>query len=188
MVTVKVNHTNNGGDTTSSLYTFDPTTGEVMEAGREGTQSEDTSLQYIVVAPPTDEYERVEFLEFEPYASKFHDIDNQTTKAHNNIENFANNTYTKYQTGAINNSDLLDPYLVQRDYAPNGSFQAWSTMSLTLMGANTPENVDSVGHFKITAGSAQYKGMLLSDESPASGCSRLEPPTTLTPSTGRSTW
>jgi hypothetical protein len=157
----------------SHTYEIGPTDGPVYNATNhgpdEGVPDVDVSIARIGVAPPTDEYDRVNFINFEDYGTMFDRIDRQNTDAHNEVENFVNNTYDQYIAGEINNSDLVDPYLAKREYSPGGSFQSWATTSLTLMGANSPENIDEVGTFEIVTGSASYEGMLLSDENPATG-------------------
>jgi len=172
-IEINVTGTDNTGDQHTHIYEIGPTRGAIINATHkgvvDGAEGSDATLEHIVVSPPTDEYDRLEVLEFQPYASKFDRIDSQNSEAHAEVQNFVNNTYDQYIAGEINNSDLVDPYLAKREYSPGGSFQSWATTSLTLMGANSPENIDDVGKFKVTTGAATYEGMLLSDENPASG-------------------
>ena len=169
-VTIEVKDVNGG----PSSYTIGPTDGMLTYAtGDEGRntniKSRSATLTRIAADNPTGDYDAYTVIEFEDYGELFTKIDNQNSEAHAEVENFVSNTYSKYVAGEINNSDLVDPYLAKREYSPGGSFQAWATTSLTLMGANSPENIDEVGKFEISTGTATYEGMLLSDENPASG-------------------
>ncbi|QLH77572.1 hypothetical protein HZS55_09800 [Halosimplex rubrum] len=145
-------------------------TGAVAVDGVDGHSSYKYGFDEFVAFPPKpQDYNRVNITSLSSYERKLSKIDSQTSEAHTEVENFVANTYDQYIAGEINNSDLVDPYLAKREYSPGGSFQAWATTSLTLMGSNTPENIDEVGKFKVVTGSASYEGMLLSDENPTSG-------------------
>ncbi|AAV47116.1 unknown [Haloarcula marismortui ATCC 43049] len=82
----------------------------------------------------------------------------------------AENTYSAYQAGEINNSDLVDPYVLASQQSPGDDFQGWAAAQLTLLGTNSPENFDQIGSFNVTTESGtQYEGVLFSQENPASG-------------------
>jgi len=170
VTTIQINvvDPNDGGSTATGTFEFGPSTGVVN--GDVSEFSHPVYLAGVKVFPPKpQDYEPIQPVEFDHYEAVLSEIDSQTSQSHDEVENFVNNTYDQYIAGEINNSDLVDPYLAKREYSPGGSFQAWSTTTLTLMGANSPENLDDVGKFKVTTGAATYEGMLLSDENPASG-------------------
>ncbi|KAA9400080.1 hypothetical protein Har1130_14590 [Haloarcula sp. CBA1130] len=86
------------------------------------------------------------------------------------MDTLANNTYSAYQKGEINNSDLVDPYVLSNQQSAGEDFQGWAAAQLTLMGTNSPENFDQIGSFNVTTGDGtQYEGVLFSQENPASG-------------------
>ncbi|RDZ31955.1 hypothetical protein C5B88_19605, partial [Haloferax sp. Atlit-24N] len=85
------------------------------------------------------------------------------------MQTLANNTYSAYQQGEISNSDLVDPYMLASQQSPGDDFHGWAAAQLTLMGTNSPENFDQIGSFNVTTGDGtQYKGVLFSQENPAS--------------------
>ncbi|WP_459193651.1 hypothetical protein [Halosimplex sp. J119] len=131
--------------------------------------NESDEIHGFAVKAPDSNYDRLLFVDLKRYKKANDEIVSQSQSVQSEIDSFVETTYDQYQTGEINNSDLIDPYMMNRQYSPNGSFQAWATTSLTLMGANTPENVQNVGSFEVEAGSQKHEGMLLSDETPASG-------------------
>ncbi|NLV06110.1 hypothetical protein GOC83_08210 [Haloarcula rubripromontorii] len=86
------------------------------------------------------------------------------------MDTLAENTYSAYQAGEINNSDLVDPYVLSNQQSAGDDFQGWAAAQLTLMGTNSPENFDQIGSFNVTTESGtQYEGVLFSQENPASG-------------------
>ncbi|AUG48539.1 hypothetical protein BVU17_13760 [Haloarcula taiwanensis] len=118
--------------------------------------SSDTS--YVAVVP------------FERFQSTWTTIENQDQTVRNEMDTLAENTYSAYQAGEINNSDLVDPYVLASQQSPGDDFQGWAAAQLTLLGTNSPENFDQIGSFQITTESGtQYEGVLFSQENPASG-------------------
>ena len=109
-------------------------------------------------------------LVWQKYASEWTDIQNQNTQVQNEMDTLAENTYSAYQQGEINNSDLVDPYVLASQQSAGDDFQGWAAAQLTLLGQNSPENFDQIGSFNITTGDGtQYEGVLFSQENPASG-------------------
>ncbi|GAA3872635.1 hypothetical protein [Haloarcula argentinensis] len=109
-------------------------------------------------------------IKFGQYASAYADIQAQNTQVQNDMDTLAENTYSAYQAGEINNSDLVDPYVLANQQSAGDDFQGWTAAQLTLMGQNSPENFDQIGSFNITTESGtQYEGVLFSQENPASG-------------------
>ncbi|NLV05296.1 hypothetical protein GOC83_04005 [Haloarcula rubripromontorii] len=85
------------------------------------------------------------------------------------METLVAGTYDAYQSGEINNSDLVDPYVLASERSAGGDFQTWSAAQLTLLGQNTPDNMDSAGEFEITTSGQTYEGILTSPSNPSSG-------------------
>ncbi|NLV08815.1 hypothetical protein GOC74_02550 [Halomicrobium mukohataei] len=85
------------------------------------------------------------------------------------MDTLVNNTYSEYQAGDINNSDLVDPYVFQHEMKADGNYQGWAAAQLTMLGTNSPEAMDSMGRFSVSAESGEYTGVLMSQTNPASG-------------------
>ncbi|MBV0902347.1 hypothetical protein KTS37_11160 [Halomicroarcula salina] len=86
------------------------------------------------------------------------------------MNTLANNTYDAYQAGEINNSDLIDPYVLSQERSPGSEFQGWANAQLTLLGTNSPANYDQIGGFEVTTESgSSYTGVLHAAENPPSG-------------------
>ncbi|MFY4811292.1 hypothetical protein ACOJIV_01085 [Haloarcula sp. AONF1] len=104
------------------------------------------------------------------YQNKMSAISSQSATVESDIDTLAENTYSAYQNGEINNSDLVDPYVLASQQSPGSDFQGWTAAQLTLLGTNSPENFDQIGSFNVTTESGtQYEGILFSQENPASG-------------------
>ena len=129
----------------------------------------DYEFEGWAVQPPNDNYDQFHHFPAKRYQNALDETRTQNDDVQSQMETLVNQTYSEYQAGMINNSDLVDPYLMQREYAPNGSFQAWAASTLTTMGVNSPEALDSMGHFNVTTPNASYRGMLMSETNPASG-------------------
>ncbi|WP_367175467.1 hypothetical protein [Haloarcula rubripromontorii] len=98
------------------------------------------------------------------------EIESQKTTVVSDMDTLAENTYSAYQQGEINNSDLVDPYVLASQQSAGSDFQGWTAAQLSLLGQNSPENFDQIGSFNVTTGDGtQYEGVLFSQENPASG-------------------
>ncbi|MDQ2073495.1 hypothetical protein RBH20_13205 [Haloarcula sp. H-GB4] len=114
--------------------------------------------------------QNLDYIEFGADYQRFSEIEAQNEAVLSDMETLANNTYSAYQTGEINNSDLVDPYVLASQQSAGDEFQGWAASQLTLMGTNSPENFDQIGSFNISTESGQqYEGVLFSQENPASG-------------------
>ncbi|WP_049939003.1 hypothetical protein [Haloarcula marismortui] len=112
----------------------------------------------------------VKMVVFEDYETSYAAIESQSDTVESNMDTLAENTYSAYQQGEINSSDLVDPYMLSSQQSPGDDFQGWTAAQLTLLGTNSPENFDQIGSFNVTTESGtQYEGVLFSQENPASG-------------------
>jgi hypothetical protein len=110
------------------------------------------------------------YMDFERFRTQWAEIESQNTQVQNNMDTLAENTYSAYQQGEINNTDLVDPYVLANQQSAGSDFQGWTAAQLTLLGTNSPENFDQIGSFNVTTGSGtQYEGVLFSQENPTSG-------------------
>ncbi|WP_206039099.1 hypothetical protein [Halomicrobium mukohataei] len=133
------------------------------------TNDDDVEVHGLNVDVPNSNYDQINYL----YSDEYHDAWNQTTEqnaaAKAQIDTLVNNTYSEYQAGDINNSDLVDPYVFQHEMKADGNYQGWAAAQLTMLGTNSPEAMDSMGRFSVSAESGEYTGVLMSQTNPASG-------------------
>ena len=103
-------------------------------------------------------------------AEAWNTIKSQRQTVHGDMDTLVNNTYTEYQNGEINNSDLVDPYVLSSEFSPGSEYQGWAAVQLTLMGTNSPDNFDQIGRFNVTTDSGdEFQGVLFSQANPPSG-------------------
>ncbi|WP_336358534.1 hypothetical protein [Haloarcula sp. CGMCC 1.6347] len=159
--TVKISRASGSGSTTVG-----------PEDGR-STHVESGSDQYTtdgLVVKSTNDGDQFLFVDFAGYKTQMDAIESQNTQVQNDMDTLAENTYNAYQNGEINNSDLVDPYVLASQQSAGDDFQGWTAAQLTLLGTNSPENFDQIGSFNVTTGDGtQYEGVLFSQENPASG-------------------
>jgi len=108
-------------------------------------------------------------LSLDAYANRWQDIETQNQQVQSDMDVLVNNTYDAYQAGEINNSDLVDPYLMDQEMSPGENYQGWAASKLTMLGANSPETMDSLGQFQISSENDDYTGILMSQTNPESG-------------------
>ncbi|WP_049919931.1 hypothetical protein [Halomicrobium katesii] len=86
------------------------------------------------------------------------------------MDTLANNTYDEYQSGEINNTDLVDPYVLSNEFSAGDEYQSWTAAQLTLLGTNSPEAMSNMGEFNVTtANGTTHTGILMSQTNPDSG-------------------
>lgn len=140
-----------------------PTTGD--------SQIGDSTSSRLIVQAPNENYEPLRFQDFSVYADRWTKIEEQNTDVQAQVDSFIDNTYDSYQEGTINNTDLVDPYLGAREYAPEGEFNSWALSSMASLGVEPPENLSSVGEMEVTdlENDVTYSGILMSQETPSGG-------------------
>jgi hypothetical protein len=126
---------------------------------------------YGVIQPGYDaDASSFEAISLPAYSTRWLAIQTQASTVRNDMDTLAENTYSAYQNGEINNTDLVDPYVLANQQSAGENFQGWTAAQLTLLGTNSPENFDQIGSFNVTTESGtQYEGVLFSQENPASG-------------------
>lgn len=85
------------------------------------------------------------------------------------IENFINTTYDRVQSGEINSTDLVDPYLRARDYSPESEYGTWTLSTLQSLGVNSPTDLKDVKEMVVSYEGTETRGVLLSDGLPEGG-------------------
>lgn len=139
--------------------------------------SDDFHAEAISVLPPEVQGEDVQgytaqtFIEIDTFVTQWRGIESQNADVHSQLDDFVDATYESYQSGEIDNSDLVDPYIGSRSYDPEANYETWTIRSLTSIGVNPPENLSTTKHMVVrdhTAG-VNYTGVLMSDGVPESG-------------------
>ncbi|EMA20009.1 hypothetical protein [Haloarcula argentinensis] len=142
---------------------YNPTTGVQGEAGS-------GDVKGVIVPAPNSNYDQLLTPTADDYNTRWQQIQSESSTVKSDMETLASNTYTEYQNGEINSSDLVDPYVLANQQSAGDDFQGWTAAQLTLLGTNSPENFDQIGSFNVTTESGtQYEGVLFSQENPASG-------------------
>jgi hypothetical protein len=122
------------------------------------------------VQPPETEYEAENFFTMEKFYYRFNEIETQTSSATDQAKTVVNQTYDQYQSGDINTSDLIDPYVLQNEFSSGTEYQGWSAATLSMLGTNQPTDLDATGYMNITLeDGTQLQGIIQSAENPPSG-------------------
>jgi hypothetical protein len=128
------------------------------------------TIRGLKMQGPTSDHSPLTYGTVTEYKTHWDEIESQSTSVQNDMDTLAENTYSAYQSGEINNSDLVDPYVLANQQSAGEDFQGWTAAQLTLLGTTSPENFDQIGSFNVTTGDGtQYEGVLFSQENPASG-------------------
>lgn len=123
------------------------------------------------VKPPSSNYNKTILLDASGYASLWSEIESQQSNVQSEVDTFINNTYSAYEKGQINSSDLVDPYLEARDYSPEEDHEAWAIRSLTAAGVAPPDNASMFEAMTVQdhASGETVEGLLMSDGLPSGG-------------------
>jgi len=90
-------------------------------------------------------------------------------EAINELNNFVDATYSGYQAGDIDSSDLITPSLADRNYSPDGDTGTFTQSALTRMGYSLPTDFSGTKTMSLRADGGNYTGIMLSDGLPAGG-------------------
>jgi len=131
----------------------------------------DSYPQNIEIQGPTSDYSKLRYHHFQDYHEAWTTWEQQNTEVHNKIDNFVDSTYSEYQEGDINTTDLVDPYLGAREYGPEENYGSWTLRSLISAGVNPPKDLSNTGTMTVTdhATGETREGILMSDGLPDSG-------------------
>jgi hypothetical protein len=109
-------------------------------------------------------------VDVQKYINQYDQLGSQADAVATDLDDYINATYDKWQTGKINSSELVDPYLGARSYSPSGDYQTWSMLSYTSLGYSVPEGASNFGQMTVsTEGGTNYTGVLLTDGIPQNG-------------------
>ncbi|KZX46796.1 MULTISPECIES: hypothetical protein [unclassified Haloarcula] len=156
------------GDNINPTLTAHTAPSSVESSAGSGRSS--VHLESLMIRAPNDNYQNLKIVRWQEFNRLNSDIQSQNSEVQADMDTLAENTYSAYQAGEINNSDLVDPYVLSNQQSAGEDFQGWAAAQLTLLGTNSPENFDQIGSFNVTTESGtQYEGVLFSQENPASG-------------------
>lgn len=91
------------------------------------------------------------------------EIESQNQRVQDDMDTIVNNTYADYQSGQINNSDLVSPHVLSQRSAGE-SHQSWAAAMLTSIGSNSPDTLESTGGFEVATSQGTYTGILFIEE------------------------
>jgi len=156
-----VDKSDDGSITNRQDVTFNLTTGD---------RPDGAAPHGMMVLSHDGQASKIQAQDFSAYKTQWDAIKSQSSTVVADMDTLAENTYSAYQNGEINNSDLVDPYVLASQQSAGDDFQGWTAAQLTLLGTNSPDNFDQIGSFNVTTGDGtQYEGVLFSQENPASG-------------------
>ena len=127
-------------------------------------------LHALEINGPTSSYDDLDYLDPDEYGTRMAEIESQHSTVISDMETLSANTYDAYQSGEINNSDLVDPYVLADEFSAGDEHQSWAAAQLTMLGTNSPEAMSNMGEFNVTtADGTTHTGILMSQSNPASG-------------------
>lgn len=165
---MKVYH--DGGSSTSYSQTYhlginDGTTTVSNTAGGGGV-----TVSGARIAAPTNDYTSLQHIVLDDWKQSWQEIDKQNDLVQADMDDLVNTTYQDYQSGDINNSDLVDPYVLSSEYNPGDQYQSWTSTTLALLGQNQPADMSNFGYMNVTLeDGSTYQGVLQSADNPATG-------------------
>ena len=117
-------------------------------------------FNHVSVQPPNDNFQSVEYLNFSSFHQRWNTLQQYNTEVQNNLDDFINLTYSQWDAGKIDSSDLVDPYLGAREYDPQNS-SSWALRSAMAMGINPPNSTGSIANMTIQTESGNLTGLLM---------------------------
>ena len=120
------------------------------------------------IKAPNQNFDDLDMVTWDEYQSTWQEIESQNTEVQAQMDTFIDNTYSSYQQGDINTTDLIDPYLGAREYSPETS-DTWNLRTLSSIGLNGPQNLSTIGVMNVTTDGRTLEGVLMSHETPAGG-------------------
>ncbi|WP_231727983.1 hypothetical protein [Haloferax profundi] len=126
------------------------------------------SVDGIEVTPPDTNYDTLTYVVLDDYESRWDRIVAKQTALNSEVDNFVNATWTDFESGAINASDVISANTAMFEYGTeidgNESLYA-STAALAMMGFDTP-NLNSSGLMNVTYNNVTYQGLVLARSAP----------------------
>ena len=166
----EITYTYSGSTATDTSWVTLTTGDHQLSAEPDGSSAVKFTPSGLGVKAPNTNYDRQTYLDFTAFKTRWSEIESQNTQVQNDMDTLATNTYDEYQSGEINNSDLVDPYVLSNDFSAGEEHQSWAAAQLTLLGTNSPEAMSNMGEFNVTtADGTTHTGILMSQSNPSTG-------------------
>jgi len=157
-----------GSGSYANSTTIGITMGNTTVDNSQGAQGARVTGSFI--HPPNSNFDRFQWLELWKFKDNWNRIEQQNSQVQSDMDSLAEATYDGYQQGEINNSDLIDPYILSNQYSPGSEYETWAASTLALTGTNQPADMDNFGYFNLTLENGeQLQGIVQSPENPPSG-------------------
>jgi len=129
-----------------------------------------SSESWVRVKAPDSNYDKIQMMKHGGYETAWDRTQALNTDLQNEVDPFVNATWTAFQNGEINASDVLSRNNLMFRYgtdALNNTDQSLydSTAALASMGLDTP-NINSTGSMTVVYEGVTYEGMVLAREAP----------------------
>ncbi len=138
----------------------------------DGTKTESYTDQYgnSVIVKGTTENDPVTYIDRRDYTNRLQRVETLNSDLQSEVDPFVNGTWTAFQDGQINASDVISRNNLMFRYgtdALNNSNQSLydSTAALASMGLDTP-NINNTGSMTVVYEGVTYEGMVLAREAP----------------------
>jgi hypothetical protein len=126
-------------------------------------------LHYLAINPPNSNYNEAVYLRPGRYWEVYDRIETQNTNLQNEVGAFVNNTWTEYNSGKINSSDVLNRNTQMFEYGTTATSSEGSlydsVAALSSMGLDTP-TLNGTGTMTVTHDNVQYHGLVMAREAP----------------------
>jgi hypothetical protein len=97
------------------------------------------------------------------YRHAWLEIQTQNQQVLSDIDDYIDQTYSEYQQGDINASDIVSANALMREYTGDNQ-QSWSTLALSsTSGVDPPDDLDGIASMTVAHGGSTYEGILLAD-------------------------
>ncbi|WP_336024769.1 hypothetical protein [Halobellus salinisoli] len=155
-------------------YPDETTKGAWVPTGASGITQGDFGDPYtefdmvLWVEPPTESYEHKEAFAPWDYIGAWNEIETNSESLRDESETFVNATYSDFESGEINASDVISANTAMFEYGTeyDSNDSLYNTVgALSLMGFDTP-NMSSSGTMDVAYNGSSYTGIVLAHEAP----------------------
>ncbi|MFC4448133.1 MULTISPECIES: hypothetical protein [Halorussus] len=125
-------------------------------------------LQGIAVAPPSSDYSRLQYLEFQQFETRWNKLGSKASSLQSEVDPYVDSTWDAYQEDRINASDVMSRTTLMFEQgvdAKNSSGMYNTVAGLAAMGLETP-NLNESGYMTVQMDGQTYEGLLLADNPP----------------------
>ncbi|WP_193308870.1 hypothetical protein [Halorubrum halophilum] len=152
-----------------SSTTIDPTSGQWEYNRNTGSSPNMVDMYGIRVKAPNSNYDDMTYMEFDPFKERWNNIESQNSALQSEADAFVEATWSDYDSGQINASDVLSANTAMSEYgvrSANESEGLWrSTAALSMMGYDTP-NLNNSGMMTVEYRNSNHTGLLMARNAP----------------------